>query len=58
MSSPENQPKLDFRGNTTLHLLHEATLQDLLWARNYAKLQLLKERNALLHEQYYIWLSS
>ena len=57
MSSPENRPKLDFRDNTTLCLLHEANLQDLLQARNYATLQLLEERNALLRERYYIWLS-
>ena len=32
--------------------LHEVTLQALLGARNYAVLQLLKERNDLLREQY------
>ena len=35
-----------------LRSLHEATLQALLGARNYAVLQLLKERNDLLRERY------
>ena len=43
MSSPEAQPKLDFKDNKTLRLIHEASLQDLLQARNYAALRLLEE---------------
>ena len=35
-----------------LRTLHEATLQSLLGARNYAVLQLLRERNNLLLEWY------
>ena len=53
MSSPKPRPKLDFRDNMTLRIIHEATLQDLLQARNYAAIQLLEERNALLRERYY-----
>ena len=37
---------------TELQLLHEATLQDLLKARNGAFRQVLEERNALLCEWY------
>ena len=51
MSSPKSQPKLDIKENKTLRLIHEASLQDLLQARNYAALQLLEERNTLLREQ-------
>ena len=54
MSSPEAQKKLDFRDYTTLRIVHEASLEDLLRARNYAALHLLNERNALLHEQYFV----
>jgi hypothetical protein len=58
MSSPETQaetrPVLDFNNDTTLRLIHEANLQDLLRARNYATIQLLEERNTLLRERYYI----
>ena len=52
-SSPQIHQKLDFRDNTTLRIAHEATLHDLLSARNYAALQLLEERNALLRERYF-----
>jgi hypothetical protein len=53
MSSPKVHPKLDFKDNTTLRIIHEANLQDLLQARNYVTLQLLEEHNALLRERYY-----
>lgn len=36
-----------------LRITHEATLQTLLGARNYAVLQLLQERNNLLRERYW-----
>ena len=36
-----------------LRTLHEATLQALIGARNYAVLQLLRERNDLLSERYW-----
>ena len=35
-----------------IRTLHEANLRSLLSARNYAVLQLLSERNHLLHERY------
>lgn len=35
----------------TIHILHEANLQDLLKAKNDVVLQLLQERNALLRER-------
>jgi hypothetical protein len=34
-----------------IHILHEATLQDLLKVKNYAVWTLLQERNALLYER-------
>jgi hypothetical protein len=37
---------------TELQLLHEASLQDLLKAKNNAVRQILEERNALLRERY------
>lgn len=46
-----NSPKINFSDKTTHRTVHEATLQDLLRARNYATLQLLKERNELLCER-------
>jgi hypothetical protein len=58
MSSPKNQQDLDFRDDKTIRIVHEATLQDLLRARNYPTLQLLEERNALLRERYGILFSA
>ena len=49
---------------TFLRTLHEATLQDLLRARNCATIQLLSERNKLIRERYsnswllYSWYSN
>jgi hypothetical protein len=50
-TQPEIKPEIDFRDTTTVRIVHEATLQNLLQARNYAALQLLEERNSLLRER-------
>ena len=50
--SEANTDRLSWSRLFALHSLHEATLQALLDARNYAVLQLLKECNDLLRKQY------
>ena len=50
--SEANTHRLNWSRLLALRTLHEATLQALLGARNYAVLQLLKERNDLLLERY------
>jgi hypothetical protein len=52
MSSEDNGRMLNFSDIITIRTVHEATLQDFLNARNFAVLQLLRERNQLLEEQY------
>jgi hypothetical protein len=51
MSSEADRDRLRWAGLFALRTLHKATLEALLWARNYAALQLLDERNGLLHER-------
>ena len=51
MSSTNTQPEIDFRDKTTFRIVHKTMLQNLLQARNYAAIQLLEERNALLRER-------
>ena len=52
MSSEPDKDRLLWSQIFALRTLHEATLQELLGARNYATIQLLSERNSLLRERY------
>ncbi|KAI9440361.1 hypothetical protein H4582DRAFT_2055767 [Lactarius indigo] len=53
MSSPEPSPEdIPLANNLRARVLYEATLQDLLQARNYVVTQLLRERNSLLDERH------
>ena len=52
MSSEADKDRLLWSRILALQTLREATLQELLGARNYAALQLLSERNDLLRERY------
>jgi hypothetical protein len=52
MSSEADTDRLRWARIFALRTLHEATLSDLLGARNYAAKQLLRERNDLLRERY------
>ena len=56
-SEPKKHSKINFSDVLTLRTIHEAGLQDLLRARNYAVLQLLAERNKLLRERYWLLVS-
>ncbi|KAI9442577.1 hypothetical protein H4582DRAFT_2202957 [Lactarius indigo] len=52
MSSPEpSSEDIPLAKNLRARVLYEATLQDLLQARNYVVTQLLRERNGLLDER-------
>ena len=52
MSSEADKARLLWSKIFAIRTLHEATLQELLGARNYATMQLLDEHNDLLCEQY------
>lgn len=53
MSSEANKDRLRWAQRFSLRTMHEATLEALLRAQNYAVLQLLSERNSLLRERYF-----
>jgi hypothetical protein len=52
MASEADIDRLHWAHIFALRTLHEATLSDLLGARNYAAKQILRERNNLLRERY------
>ena len=52
MPSEANKARLNWAQIYALRTLHEATLESLLGAQNYATLQPLSERNQLLRERY------
>lgn len=54
MPSEDNNPEVNMSTGLAIRTLHEATLQDLIRARNYDVLQLLGERNLVLRERYWI----
>ena len=53
MSSEADADRLCWARRFSLQTIHEATLEALLCARNYAVLQLLREHNGLLTEWYF-----
>jgi hypothetical protein len=52
MASEADIDRLCWARIFALRTLHEASLSDLLGARNYAAKQILRERNKLLRERY------
>ena len=56
---PSEETKPDYTSVLAVRTLHEATLQDLLHARNDAVFKLIHKRNELLRERYFAsWFES